>query len=322
MISRVTTKNATVVNIDGASYTVTKTHPMYDEILDEVKKVEPDVVHLQKLLDVTQAIEATSFGKVTVTSDTVYYNKKPVGNALTKRILDMMSQGYDVTPWGKFMDNVMLNPVETAREELYRFLEAAAMPITPDGHFLAFKKVKDNLTSFHDSKTKHELGKLMSLPMDQVDTNYRNQCSSGLHFCSESYLKHYHGGEGVTIVVKINPKDVVAIPDDYDNAKGRAWCYTPIAVIGAEFKAKDAKFSEPVVGEVEGVDTFKDKRLKETKQEKSNTEVLFNGLRTKQFIKAVIRAGGARPYARMNDLPKSTVQDWFKKAKEIAGYND
>ena len=319
MISRVTTKNSTVLSIDGVSYTVSDTHPMYEEILDEVRKGDnTDVDQLLTLLDVKKAIDAQVFGKVTITGDVVYYDQKPVGNALTKRIIDMLSQGYDIAPWGKFMDNVMLNPVETAREELYRFLEAAAMPITPDGCFLAFKKVKEDLTSFYDSETKHVLGKIMSLPMDKVDTDYRTQCSSGLHFCSESYLKHYHGGQGTTIVLKVNPKDVVAIPLDYQNAKGRAWCYIPIAIIGAEEEAKDKKFEKPVIGEVEGVDTFDAPLLEETKEEKA-TPVKLNGLTPKQFLKAILRAGGARPYARENYLPKSTVQDWFKKAKEIVG---
>lgn len=318
MISRVTTSSSTTVNVNGASYSCDKTHPFYTEILEEMTHVRPDEAYILSLLNVKKKIESQVFGRVTISEESVFYDGKPVGNALTKRIIDMLSQGYDITPWGLFMDNVMLNPVITAREELYRFLECASMPITPDGCFLAFKKVRDDLTSFHDGKTKHTLGKLMSLPMKDVDNDYRNQCSSGFHFCSESYLSKYHGGKGVTIVVKINPKNVVAIPSDYSSAKGRAWCYTPIAVIGAEAEAKDALFSKPIVGQVKGVDTFDDVRLKETRKDKSS-KVKFNGVSAKEFMKAVTREGGARPYARYYDLPKSTVQDWVKKAKEVIG---
>jgi hypothetical protein len=323
MISRVTTSSSTVININGSSFTISKTHPFYVEILEELAlKSAPDETYLLSLLNVKEKIKAQVFGRVKIVDQAVFYDDKPVGNALTKRIIDMLSQGYDIAPWGLFMDNVMLNPVVTAREELYRFLESASMPITPDGHFLAFKKVKEDLTSFYDANTQHILGKEMFIPMNEVDTDYRNQCSSGLHFCSESYLSIYHGGQGVTIVVKINPKDVVAIPDDYSNAKGRAWCYTPIAVIGAETEAKNEIFSKPVVGQVKGIDTFNDVRLKETRKDKAS-KVKFNGLGPKKFMKAVTREGGARPYARVNDLPKSTVQDWVKKAKEIiGGYND
>ena len=61
------------------------------------------------------------------------------------------------------------------------------------------------------------------MPRNQVDENKDRTCSSGLHFCSYDYLAHF-GGERI-MVLKINPKDVVSIPTDYNNSKGRCARY-------------------------------------------------------------------------------------------------
>jgi hypothetical protein len=68
-----------------------------------------------------------------------------------------------------------------------------------------------------------------------------NTCSTGLHFCSEGYLNSF-GGER-TVIVKINPADVVSIPSDYNDAKGRACRYEVIGELGVE---PEEAFTAPV----------------------------------------------------------------------------
>jgi hypothetical protein len=63
------------------------------------------------------------------------------------------------------------------------------------------------------------------MPRNQVDEDKDRTCSHGLHFCAQSYLSQYHGGNGKVVIVKINPADVCAIPSDYANAKGRCSKY-------------------------------------------------------------------------------------------------
>ena len=62
-----------------------------------------------------------------------------------------------------------------------------------------------------------------------VDDNKDNTCSTGLHFCSKDYLNSF-GGER-TVIVKINPRDVVSIPSDYNATKGRACRYEVVGEI-------------------------------------------------------------------------------------------
>jgi hypothetical protein len=47
------------------------------------------------------------------------------------------------------------------------------------------------------------------------------------------------------MILKINPRDVVSIPVDYNDSKGRCCRYEVIGELGAETNPKDA-FQEPV----------------------------------------------------------------------------
>lgn len=69
----------------------------------------------------------------------------------------------------------------------------------------------------------NSVGKVLEMPRNMVDEDKNRTCSAGLHFCSYDYLAHF-GGERI-MVLKINPKDVVAIPADYNNSKGRTCRY-------------------------------------------------------------------------------------------------
>lgn len=298
----------------GKHKTIPSSHPMFASIEEELKKGKnANIDEILALTELDKIVQGLTFGKVTITSDKVYYNNRPVGTALTKRILEMLDQGYDIEPWGLFMDNVMLNPSKVAQEELHLFLESGNMPITPDGHFLAFKKVNANLTSIHDGKTQHVLGEALSMPREKVDSDRNSTCSRGLHFCAQSYLSQYqHNTDCVTLVLKINPADVVAIPSDYNNTKGRAWKYVPIAILTEDGEELTDTYKKPVVGSVKGVDTF------ETKQKtKKGVIAKFFDLSPAKFLKEVKKLGGARPFAREHSLAKSTVQDWVRKAKEL-----
>jgi hypothetical protein len=61
---------------------------------------------------------------------------------------------------------------------------------------------------------------------DDVDPDRNRTCSAGLHCCSQEYLPEFGCGAGNKIVeVRVDPKDVVAVPTDYNNTKMRVCKY-------------------------------------------------------------------------------------------------
>ncbi len=210
--------------VEGKQHVISESHANFSRITDAIKTKEWDLI--PNLVTIAKMIEATIDGSVVVKNGQVYYNNEPVHNSLTTRILRLLAEGFDIDPFVKFMENLMQNPSRTAVTELYDFLELCTLPITDDGHFLAYKKVRTDLKDFYSGKFDHAIGTVLEMERNAVDDNRNNTCSHGFHFCSFSYLPHYaNSGEYRIMIVKINPKDVVAIPADYNNSKGRACRY-------------------------------------------------------------------------------------------------
>ena len=70
---------------------------------------------------------------------------------------------------------------------------------------------------------------MVSMPRQAVDDNPNNTCSHGLHVCSYEYLKNFTGER--LVVCKVNPRDVVSIPTDYNHTKMRVCRYEVIQEI-------------------------------------------------------------------------------------------
>ena len=183
-------------------------------------------------IDVATAIKKYSAGAFTVENGEVLHHGKPFHNVLTTRILDMMYEGRNVQAMLNFMNNLNNNSSRTAREELYLFLEANDIPLTEDGCFLAYKFVNRDYMDCYTGTISNRIGDTPSMPRRDVDDNRERTCSAGLHFCSHSYLPQYGIGDRHRVMkVKVNPADVVAIPSDYNNAKGRTWRYEVVGEI-------------------------------------------------------------------------------------------
>lgn len=240
--------------LDGRMRTISSTHMNFASVVSIVKQLgkttDPSVVGdkldaLRELIDIKLFIAKVTEGRVQVGDTAVYFDGKPCHNVIATRILKMLGEGFDIRPMARFLDKLMQNPLESARNELYEWLEKSELPIAADGDFLAFKKVNNDYKSYSDSTTDNSIGSKPSVSRDSCDTNRSNTCSSGLHFCSFAYLPHYMGNQGRVVICKINPADVTAIPNDYDTAKGRAWTYEIIGEV-PEDEAK-AAFPDSVV---------------------------------------------------------------------------
>lgn len=176
--------------------------------------------------NVKESIKNTVTSNVAVEDGVVYYDGSPLHGTLTDRMLQMFNQGFDITPLANFLDNLMDNPSYRAVNELYDFLEASNLPITADGHLIAYKRVRSDYTDLFSGEFDNSVGAVCEMTRNMVDEDKNRTCSHGLHFCGREYLSFYGTQAGNrTMVVKINPADVVAIPSDHNNMKGRTCRY-------------------------------------------------------------------------------------------------
>lgn len=158
----------------------------------------------------------------------------PLHPTLIDRILTMQEKNVPVQPLVNFMGHLMDNPSKQSIEELYLFLEHSNLPITEDGYFIAYKIVREDYKDIYTGKFDNSVGQTVYMPRHLVDDRRENTCSQGLHFCSKGYLPSYssHNRDiDRCMLLKINPADVVSIPRDYNNAKGRTMAYEVVGEV-------------------------------------------------------------------------------------------
>ena len=231
-------KNIVVV-IGNNSHTISNTHITYQKVLDAIKAEDWETV--KDVIEPKKVVLDYGMGFVSIKGDTLYWKGTEMHNALSTRMIQMLTDGFPIKPLVFFMENLMDNPSYRSVNELYGFLEKNNLPITPEGHFLAYKKVRADFKDVHSGTMDNSVGQIVEMPRNLVDDNANNTCSSGLHFCSQGYLNSFGGDR--TVIVKINPRDVVSIPTDYDNSKGRACRYEVVGELNVD--PTDA-FSSPV----------------------------------------------------------------------------
>lgn len=237
-------KNIILV-VDGKSHTISKdTHIAYGKIVDALKAQDWEA--LRDLVEPKKAIVNFGLGYVSIEDNKVMWKGKPFHNALATRMIEMYQDGFPIDPMVRFMENLMDNPSKRSVDQVYGFLEKNKLPITEDGHFLAYKRVRSDYKDIHSGTFDNSIGQMVEMDRNLVDDNPDSHCSTGLHFCSESYLGHFGSSSQPVMILKINPADVVSIPTDYNGAKGRCMRYEVVAEVNGD---PAAAFSAAVNGE-------------------------------------------------------------------------
>lgn len=249
--------------IDGEQHTVTPDHRYHEKILDALKNDDLEDAAVLRMINLKRGIEDFVEGAVEVKDGILLYKGEELHNSITVRILDMLEEGFDGKPMINFLDNLMSNPSKTAVQELYGFLEKGALPLTSDGHFLAYKKIKGDYTDCHTGKINNSIGTVVKMPRNEVDDDRNRTCSAGLHFCSLDYLDNF-GGDRV-VAVKINPANVVSIPSDYNNTKGRCCEYEVLLELDKD-KADEA-FEAKLVLDLEAERVVQMAEMEEAKKQ-------------------------------------------------------
>ena len=243
--------NVTVV-IDGKPHTVAKTHVSYQKVVDAIKAGDWPTV--KNIIDPVKVVLNYGAGNISIKGDTLYWKGEPFAGIMATRMISMLEEGFSIEPMVLFMHNLLKNPSKRSVDELYGFLEKNNLPITPDGYFLAYKKVRRDFLDIHSGTMLNAPGTVVEMERFKVDDNKDKTCSTGLHFCGMSYLDHFGGSDSRTVIVKIDPADVVSIPSDYNGAKGRACRYEVIGELGVD---PDKAFDKSVQSNAHGTETVR-----------------------------------------------------------------
>lgn len=170
------------------SVTIDKGAGNYEAVMKALEN--NDLSALTLALDTRKYVVAKSFGKFVVDANgnLTYGGTFPLPLALSDYVLPILKKADNLEPILLFIENLLSNPSEYARAELMQWVEKAQMPITPDGSFLAYKRVRDDYKDVHSGTMDNSVGQVVQMPRLAVDDDRNRTCSAGLHFCSKDYL--------------------------------------------------------------------------------------------------------------------------------------
>lgn len=228
MTSHLITDSGIVLFHDSKHYAVSNDHRHYNQIKEAlVNELYEEAILLMNARNAVKQF-LTDDERFTLENDVIVLDGRAFSGAVTDKVLTMIESGNKAAPLFKFLENVRSNPSRSAQEELLLFCVANNFMITDDGCILAYKSVRGDYTDIHSGTVRNAVGDTPRMERNDVDDRRNVTCSSGFHFAAYGYASTWAGPiDGVNrklMLMKVNPRDVVSIPNDYHNQKGRC-CY-------------------------------------------------------------------------------------------------
>lgn len=236
-VSYIITDHKIVVNYDGQTHQVPRTDPLADRLLAALRANKLD--EIPNLVSTAKRIEKFSRGNFVVRDGEILVNGQVVPSQLGKKIIKFSEEKLPYQPLIKFAENLQKNPSFRAVNELFQFLEKNDHPITENGCFIAYKKVRADFKDVHSGTFDNSPGNEVEMPRNQVNEDATQTCSDGLHVANFDYASHFYAG-GVMLEVEVNPADVVAVPVDYNQAKMRTCKYKVLGVVDKEHSSEES----------------------------------------------------------------------------------
>lgn len=213
------TPQGITLSYDGNFTTIAEEDHRYQAILSAIQ--EGRLEDVPSLVDVSKTF--VDIDGVELVDGNIEIRGRRIPDVLTDKVLNFKKKGLPFELLIKFSEKLLANPSYNSRLMLYKFLEHNGHPITKNGNFIAYKKVRSDFTDCHTGQIDNSIGEIVSMNRDDVDDNPNNTCSSGLHVATYGYAQGFSSGH--LLEVEVDPRDVVSVPVDYDGEKMRVCRY-------------------------------------------------------------------------------------------------
>lgn len=220
----ITPQQITLIFSDGEPISIFKEDSKYENILTYINQQRFE--EIASLVDKSAQIQEYTKGKFIVKNGIVHINNEAIPNELSEKLLQLVDANEETRPLERFWSNLRKNPSIDSKRDLFTFLRVNKIPITPNGCFIAYKKVTDNWLDCHTKTIDNRPGTIVKMERKDVNDDRNVTCAAGLHVAAFSYAWNFTGG--ILLEVEINPKDVVAVPTDYAHQKMRVCRYRVI----------------------------------------------------------------------------------------------
>jgi len=229
----ITDQNITV-NYEGQTHIISRVNKSADKLILMLKNKDYD--NIPNFISISKRIEKESNNKFVVVNGRIMVEGVEAPAALSNKIIKFSEQGLPYEPLLKFAKNLQNNPSFRAVNELFLFLEKNDHPITENGCFIAYKRVRKDFKDIYTGTMDNSVGNVVEMPRNQVNEDCNQTCSNGLHVANWDYAHNVYScaEDDIMLEVEVNPADVVSVPIDYNSAKMRTCKYKVLGVVDKE----------------------------------------------------------------------------------------
>lgn len=253
-----------VIFIDGEPVTVSSDNHQWEELRDLLIQGTEDIDRVRALsspaAEVSRRFLALS-ERITLRDEQIYLDGDVLENVFTEHLLRILADGAEGRDAGfpayvAFLEKLATNPSKKSRKHLTTFVEANKLVLAPDGDIIAYKGVgPTGLSSnagygivngeiFENAQLQNDVGSVIEIPRSMVDDDRDSTCSTGLHVGAYNYASRF---AQKLLTVKVNPRDVVAVPFDASNQKMRVCRYVVVETTVEEITRPTHAFVVQVV---------------------------------------------------------------------------
>jgi hypothetical protein len=265
------------VDDEGALIVVRTADPGYGEILAALLRGEqPDLDAVAMSDDAVVAEVARVAAKLSPRvgineQGVVTFDSEPVHGAWANAVVRYYDEGRPIDGLVRFYERVAANPSRHSREQLWGWIEAQGLSVTPEGLILGYKalatagdgfqsKSSGNNTVYVNGEpqtghVRQGVGDVVWMDRPEVDDDFSQACSVGLHVGSFRYVSWFGGSQDVVTRVSVDPADVVSVPN-YDTDKMRVARYTVLDIALPEVDDLTQHEAEAVANVIESDPDF------------------------------------------------------------------
>lgn len=239
--------NCIIVNYQHKTVPVKTGDHRFAPILKCIQESKTNPDRLNDIVSLMSPADALAKKGLQLVNGSVHIDGQELPESLDKRLRVLIETGMPVELLVRFWNNLKENPSFNSRQMLYKFLEHNGHPLTEDGCFIAYRGIREDFKDKHTGTMDNSPGQIIAVDRASVDDNPNNTCSHGLHVAAFTYAKSF----GPKLIeVKVNPRDVVAVPTDYNGTKMRVCKFEVLAecaaiIEGPVYKPETLKKDEP-----------------------------------------------------------------------------